>query len=137
MLEDPRNCACLGLRATTRRVTRRYDEALAPSGLSSTQFSMLTALAAKPTWGVAELAGQLDMDVSTVTRNLQPLAAAGYVAQRANARDARRREIRISGKGSRALERGRSLWRKAQRETIATLGEQRLVELLATLTAME
>jgi DNA-binding MarR family transcriptional regulator len=137
MLEDPRNCACLGLRAATRRVTRRYDEALAPSGLSSSQFSMLTALAAKPSWGVAELAGQLDMDVSTATRNLRPLATAGYITMRASARDARRREIRISAKGRRALERAHSLWRRAQRKTVAMQGEPRLVELLATLAAME
>jgi DNA-binding MarR family transcriptional regulator len=97
---------------------------------------MLTALAAKPSWGVAELAGQLDMDISTATRNLRPLATAGYITMRAGARDARRREIRISAKGSRALVRGRSLWRKAQRETVATLGEPRLVELLAMLGAM-
>jgi DNA-binding MarR family transcriptional regulator len=137
MLDDPLNCACLGLRSATRRVTRRYDEALAPSGLTSSQFSMLTVLAAKPSWGVAELAGQLDMDVSTATRNLRPLAAAGYVTMRAGARDARRREIRLSAKGSRALERGRSLWRQAQRETVAALGEPRLAELLTVLAAME
>jgi DNA-binding MarR family transcriptional regulator len=136
MLEDPRNCACLGLRAATRRVTRRYDEALAPSGLSSSQFSMLTALAAKPSWGVAELAGELDMDVSTATRNLRPLATAGYVTMRAGARDARRREIRLSAKGSRTLERARSLWRQAQRETVEGLGEPRLAELLTVLAAM-
>jgi DNA-binding MarR family transcriptional regulator len=137
MLEDPLNCACLGLRAATRRVTRRYDEALAPSGLSSSQFSMLTVLAAKPSWGVAELAGQLDMDVSTATRNLRPLAAAGYVTMRAGARDARRREIRLSAKGSRALERARSLWRQAQRKTVAALGEPRLAQLLTVLAAMD
>jgi DNA-binding MarR family transcriptional regulator len=137
MLDDPLNCACLGLRSATRRVTRRYDEALAPSGLTSSQFSMLTVLAAKPSWGVAELAGRLDMDVSTATRNLRPLAAAGYVTMRAGARDARRREIRLSAKGSRALDRGRSLWRQAQRETIAALGEPRLAELLTVLAAME
>jgi DNA-binding MarR family transcriptional regulator len=97
---------------------------------------MLTALAAKPSWGVAELAGQLDMDISTATRNLRPLVGAGYITMRASTRDARRREIRIAAKGSRALERARSLWRKAQRETVATLGEPRLVQLLATLGAM-
>lgn len=98
---------------------------------------MLTVLAAKPSWGVAELAGQLDMDVSTATRNLRPLAAAGYVTLRAGARDARRREIRLSAKGSRALERGRSLWRQAQRETVDALGEPRLAELLTVLAAMD
>ena len=136
MLDDPLNCACLGLRAATRRVTRRYDEALAPAGLSSSQFSMLTVLAAKPSWGVAELAGQLDMDVSTATRNLRPLTDAGYVTQRAGASDARRREVRLSAKGSRALERGRALWLQAQRETVDALGEPRVAELLTLLAAM-
>jgi DNA-binding MarR family transcriptional regulator len=97
---------------------------------------MLTALAAKPSWGVAELAAQLDMDVSTATRNLRPLSAAGYVTMRASDCDARRREIRVSAKGSRTLERARSLWRKAQRETVSSLGESRVVELLAMLGAM-
>jgi DNA-binding MarR family transcriptional regulator len=98
---------------------------------------MLTALAVKPSWGVAELAGQLDMDVSTATRNLRPLAAAGYVTMRASARDARRREIRVSVKGSRALERARPLWLQAQRETVAALGEPRLAEVLTVLAAMD
>jgi DNA-binding MarR family transcriptional regulator len=97
---------------------------------------MLTALAVKPSWGVAELAGQLDMDVSTATRNLRPLAAAGYVTMRASAHDARRREIRLSAKGSRALERGRPLWLQAQRETVTALGEPRVGELLTLLAGL-
>ncbi len=137
MLEDPLKCACLGLRAATRRVTRRYDEALAPCGLTTSQFSMLTFLSAKPSWGVAELADRLDMDVSTATRNLKPLAAAGYVTIRAGAQDARRREVRLSAKGSRVLERGSALWRRAQRETVAALGEPRLSELLTTLAELQ
>jgi DNA-binding MarR family transcriptional regulator len=136
MLDDPQKCACLNLRAATRRLTRRYDEALAPSGLSGSQFSMLSALAAKPSWGVAELAGLLDMDVSTATRNLRPLAAAGYVTMRAGTSDARRRELRISTKGSRALAKARPLWRQAQRETINALGEPRLGELFTLLAGL-
>jgi DNA-binding MarR family transcriptional regulator len=137
MLDDPLNCACLSLRAATRRVTRRYDEALAPCGLTSSQFSLLTVLAAKPSWGVAELAARLDMDVSTATRNLRPLAAARYVTLRAPAGDARRREIRLTAKGNRAQERGRSLWRRAQRETVDAVGEPRLAELLTVLGALQ
>lgn len=136
MVDDPLSCACLNLRAATRRLTRRYDEALAPAGLTSSQFSMLTFLAAKPAWGVAELAGRLDMDVSTATRNLQPLAAAGYVTMRAGTNDARRREIRLTAKGRRARERGHTLWRRAQRETADALGEPRLAELLNLLAGL-
>ena len=136
MLDDPLNCACLTLRAATRRMTRRYDEALAPAGLTSSQFSMLSHFAAKPIWGVAELAERLDMDVSTATRNLKPLAASGYVAMRDAAHDARRREIRITAKGTRAHERGRALWLRAQRDTVAALGEPRAGQLFALLAAL-
>ncbi len=136
IFDDPLNCACLSLRAATRRVTRRYDEALAPSGLTSSQFSMLTALAVVPIWGVAELAAQLDMDVSTATRNLRPLIAAGYVTMRTSAHDARRREVRLSRKGSRVLEKARSLWNRAQSETVKAVGAPRLSELLSQLAAL-
>ena len=37
-------CTCLNLRRITRKVTQRYDEWLAPSGLRATQFSLLGIL---------------------------------------------------------------------------------------------
>jgi DNA-binding MarR family transcriptional regulator len=97
---------------------------------------VLSFIAAKPACGVAELADLLDMDVSTVTRTLRPLAAAGYVTMRAGSRDARRREVRLSSKGSRALEKAGTLWVKAQSETLITFGERRHAQLLSLLSAL-
>lgn len=136
MLQDPLACTCFNLRAATRRLTRRYDEALAPSGLGSSQFTLLNVVAAKPGCGVAELADFLDMDVSTATRNLRPLAAAGYITLRAGSDDARRREVRLSQKGRNVLEKAHPLWAKAQSETAKAFGKGRHQQLHTLLAAL-
>jgi DNA-binding MarR family transcriptional regulator len=55
---------------------------------------------------------------------------------RPDSRDARRREVRITPKGRRALARARELWLRAQDDTRAALGEERSRELLALLAAV-
>lgn len=140
------------VRDQQQRDEHRHDEvgAAQPADLKSAEYAFVERVEqigdapeaerpnqrSKPSWGVAELAGQLDMDVSTATRNLRPLADAGFVTMRAGSRDARRREIRLSAKGGRTLERARPLWREAQRKTVAALGESRLGGLLTVLAAL-
>jgi len=136
MAQNPLECTCLNLRAAARRVSRRYDETMAPSGLLGSQFSMLCVVAAKPGCGVAEIAEILDMDVSTVTRYLRPLLAAGHVTVRPGADDAGRREVRLTSQGTRTLRKAHGLWEKAQRDSIAVLGERRSGELLNLLAAV-
>ena len=133
MTQEALSCTCFNLRAAARRITRRYDQTLAPSGLLSSQHSMLSFITAKPGCGVADLADARDMDISTATRNLRPLVAGGYVTVKPGSRDARRREIRVTAKGTRALEKARALWRRAQSETVAELGERGNRELLKLL----
>lgn len=127
------NCACFNLRAAARSVTKRFDEILAPSGVLSTQFSMLNFIEARQPCGMAELADRLVMDVSTVTRNLNPLLAAGYIAIRPGLTDRRRKEISLTAKGRRVLAQARTLWELAQDEVVATLGKTRYGELLGIL----
>ncbi|MGZ6247378.1 MAG: MarR family winged helix-turn-helix transcriptional regulator [Vulcanimicrobiaceae bacterium] len=134
MHREPENCACLNLRAATRFLTRRYDEIMAPSGLLSTQYSMLTFIAEHSSCGVSELADWLVMDVSTATRNLRPLISSGYVTMRSGVTDKRRREIRITAKGRRALDAARPLWNSAQDEVARQLGSQRYKQLLELLS---
>jgi len=97
---------------------------------------MLNFIAAKPGCGVAELADFLDMDISTATRNLRLLVQAGFVAMRAPASDARRREIRLTAKGTRALDKSRELWAKVHKDTIADLGKDSAEQLLTLLRGM-
>lgn len=127
---DPRDCTCLKLRAATRRLTQRYDHALAPSGLRSGQFSMLSLIHAYPgDPSMTQLADFLDMDVSTATRNLRPLVDAGYVSIRSVAGDARRRELRLTAKGARVLEHAHTLWSQAQTSIMKELGAREHADL--------
>ena len=134
--QNPPNCACLNLRAAGRQLTKCYDRVLAPSGLLSTQHSLLTYINAVENCGAADIADFLTMDVSTVTRNLRPLVAAGYVKVGATEADRRRRPVRITAKGKRALEAARPLWIAAQDTVAKKLGKQRYADLLNVLTEL-
>jgi DNA-binding MarR family transcriptional regulator len=125
-----RGCTCSRLRRLTRRVTAVYDHALAAAGLRVTQYSLLSHLRGRALDGardgrpVALLADALDMDRTTLSRNLKPLVAAGWVEVDACADDARQRLVRITPAGVAQLDAARVHWRRAQDEVTATLGAE-------------
>jgi len=130
------NCTGFNLRAATRSLTRRYDELMAGTGLLSTQFSMLNFIERKKDCGMADIAEGLDMDISTVTRNLAPLLSARYVAIRPSRHDKRRKEIRLTSNGKQIMQETRPLWVQAQDEIVRKIGAKRYKELLETLRAI-
>src|SRR5947209_7151029 len=73
LAEIEATCACSNVRKAARAVTQLFDEVLQPSGLRSTQFTLLVAVALMDEAPVTELAGALVMDRTTFTRNLKPL----------------------------------------------------------------
>jgi DNA-binding MarR family transcriptional regulator len=113
-------CTCSRLRRLTRRVTAVYDHALAAVGLRVTQFSLLSHLRGLP--GLA-------MDRTTLTRNLAPLIAAGWVEVTPSPEDARRRLVRITAVGEETWRAARSHWRRAQEEVRSTMGDESLTLL--------
>ena len=76
---DAKNCTNFNLRKATRAVTHLYDEMLKPSGLRSTQYSLLTVLSLGEAETISNLAHKLVMDRTTLTRNLQPLKSQGWI----------------------------------------------------------
>jgi DNA-binding MarR family transcriptional regulator len=122
-------CTCFKLRSLTRRVTQRYDQALAPSGLTVTQYSLLAhALRQDAAPTLSELAQQLFTDRTTLTRNLKPLADAGLVKVGDGA-DARSKAVLVTAKGRSAFQAARPLWRQAQARLRAQAGDARLAAL--------
>jgi len=113
-------CTCARLRKLARRVTRIYDAHLAPQSLKVTQYSLL-ANAARGERTVSEFAAELEMDRSTLSRNLAPLAAQGWVRIAVGA-DPRSRSIGVTAAGRRKLKAALPLWRKAQCEVESLLG---------------
>lgn len=124
----PRGCTFLRLRKLTRRITQRYDAHLQPSGLRITQFSLLATLAGADGMSISDLATQLAMDRTTLTRNLRPLISVGHVKLGAG-RDARSSSVQLTPAGRRVFTATLPLWREAQREMQELLGSEALKHL--------
>ncbi len=119
-------CTCARLRRLTRRVTALYDRELAPTGLRLTQYSLLATLRREGRRSgitVSDLAAAMDMDRTTLTRNLRPLLDQDLVELGADPADARVRRALITAKGQAAFAKAVPCWRVAQDSVNRTLGE--------------
>jgi DNA-binding MarR family transcriptional regulator len=129
----PQGCTCARLRRLTRRITAVYDRELAAAGLRVTQFSLLSTLQRDGVMAeglpMAELAERMDMDRTTLTRNLKPLLDRGWVSVSSDPGDARVRRARISADGQAVFAAARPHWRRAQEQVNRTLGEPAVAEL--------
>jgi DNA-binding MarR family transcriptional regulator len=114
-------CTCGRLRRAARIASRIYDRHLAPIGLNVGQYSLLSAVARMGDSSISELAGDLEMERTTLTRNLSPLARSGYVTVGAGA-DRRSKSVTLAKPGKAILAEAKPLWRKAQEEIDEALG---------------
>jgi len=127
--EVARACACANLRKAARALTQLFDEALAPSGLRATQFTLLVTSRLMGESTINELAERMAMDRTTLSRNLKPLLRSGLLEVRPG-EDGRRRLVRLTPAGELALEEAYPLWKQAQQQTLSALGEERYEALL-------
>ncbi|MFZ4286535.1 MarR family winged helix-turn-helix transcriptional regulator [Variovorax sp. HJSM1_2] len=124
----PQGCTNLKLRQLMRRVGRFYDAELAGAGLKTTQYSLLTCLAKKGPMRPADLAKLLKMEASTLTRNVQPTIAAGWVEQSAGP-DGRSRMLTLTEAGREKRQLAQRRWRVAQEQLNQLLGVERVIAL--------
>ena len=82
-------CYCAALRKATRRLTAAYDAALAPVGVNLAQFSLLRTVSRHGPLSLTDLARRMELDRSTVGRNVKVVAAARAAAARRQRRPAR------------------------------------------------
>lgn len=126
----PRGCTHLKLRQLDREVTRHYDAHVAATGLKNTQYSLLSHVVALGPVRPGELATRLRMDASTVTRNLQPLVAAGWVVL-GPGDDARSRAVEATPAGRAKRAQAQVAWKQAQLALNTRLGSTRVAALHA------
>jgi DNA-binding MarR family transcriptional regulator len=125
-----RGCTSFKLRQLTRRVGRDYDAVLAAAALKTSQYSLLNALAKLGATRPADLAVQMRLDASTLTRNLQPLVAAGWVVIGPGV-DQRSRLVSLTDAGRSKRDAAQQQWKLAQQALTARLGQQRVAQLHA------
>lgn len=117
----PQGCTNFKLRQLARRVSQRYDTELAKSGLKTTQYSLLSHVLKLGPIRPGELAAAMTMDASTLTRNLKPLLAAGWLALAAGS-DGRSRSVHITPAGRAKRAEAQTHWKVAQQQLNQQLG---------------
>jgi DNA-binding MarR family transcriptional regulator len=125
---QPAQCTLLRLRRTTRRITQIYDHHLAPLGLRITQYSLLGNLVGQPATPIGTFADIMGMDRTTLTRNVRPLIRAGWVELTAGD-DRRQRAIVLTPEGKAIFRRAVPLWRQAESELRAAVGNDAIGQL--------
>lgn len=128
-------CAHANLRKAMRVVSQAYDATLKPSGLRTTQFTLLAVLAGRGAVAMTKLADILVMDRTTLTRNLKPLTAKGWLDIGRDGDD-RVRLVSITKAGRKAVTGATPLWRDAQNRVAREFGEARLSGMIGDLTAL-
>jgi DNA-binding MarR family transcriptional regulator len=127
-------CTGRSLRKATRAVSSLFDAAMRPTGLRHSQFGLLVALALAEEATVSKLARLMDLDRTTMTRNLAPLERRGLVASAASD-DARNRVIRLTESGRDTLAATLPIWARVQARIVDGLGDARWKGLLGDLHA--
>jgi DNA-binding MarR family transcriptional regulator len=111
------DCYCTQFRRSANKLTGIYDEALRPVGLKITQFSLLRALERLGAATYNEIAAEVALDKTTISRNLKVLINAGWVIVSVSPEeDARYRSAQLSKEGVKILRKAEPYWRVAQRQ---------------------
>ena len=92
-------CNCLALRQAARHVTQFYDQYLVPTGLRTTQFSILAKLKRLGPMTINALARELVMDRTTLGRTMLPLERDGLIRIEDGALDRRSKELQLTKVG--------------------------------------
>lgn len=108
------SCTCFAVRRAARHVTQLYDAHLAPTGLRTTQYSLLKALAEPGPHNLGAVAARMGLDRTTLGRNLRPLERDGLVAIDVDPADRRGRALTVTEEGQARLAQAQACWAQAQ-----------------------
>ena len=135
-MPNPESCNCFAVRAAARRVTQLYDQFLAPTGVSTCQWSILVRLKRNGPLTITELADNMFMDRTTLGRNVQPLERDGLIRIEATKSDRRAKALHLTKMGEKRLQAGLEAWSRAQAHFEKSFGAKRAAELRALLRAV-
>ena len=132
------SAACLStrIRQLSRIITRVYDDAMRPLGITASQFTLLTQLAQQDGITAVEIGHSLDIEKSTLSRNLKRLLNDGHITMDPPA-GRRGRGLHLTPKGEAVIQQGYPVWRDAQNRTMRVMGPESRSTLDGFLTQAE
>jgi DNA-binding MarR family transcriptional regulator len=124
----PQGCSNARLRQLTRRVSQHYDHEMAKIGLKTTQYSLLSQVVHRGPIRPGDLAKAMVLDASTLTRNLKPLVAAGWLTVGAGSDD-RSHLVAVTQAGRDKRAEAQRRWKAAQESLNELLGVEQVLAL--------
>lgn len=121
-------CLNFNLRRTSRAVTQYYDEALKPTGVKVTQFTILMAIASREDHSITDIARLAMVDRTTLTRSLKILEDDKLIEIR-KAEPGNKRRVSITAKGVKKMKEIYPYWFRAQRALAKALTPVKTREL--------
>jgi DNA-binding MarR family transcriptional regulator len=129
-------CIATRVRQLSRIITRVYDDAMRPLGITASQYTLLTQLAARDGITAVEIGGDLDIEKSTLSRNLKRLLALGHIVMDPPA-GRRGRGLHLTPKGQAVIKDAFPVWQAAQSKATGVMGQNSRAVLDDLLTHAE
>ncbi|MFM1816883.1 MAG: hypothetical protein RLZ98_3578 [Pseudomonadota bacterium] len=114
-------CLATRVRQLSRIITRVYDDAMRPLGITGSQFTLLTQLAQRDGITAVEIGGSLDIEKSTLSRNLKRMLSLGLITMDPPA-GRRGRGLHLTPKGQAVIKDAYPIWQAAQERATAAMG---------------
>lgn len=122
-------CYSAKLRSASRRLGHRYNAALAEFGINITQFSLLSMIKRAEPISLTSLAKKMELERSTVGRNVKVLAKMALVELTQGDKDQREVTLKLTQEGLQLLKVALPHWQKVQQEIEDSLGEDQILML--------
>lgn len=116
-------CLATRVRQLSRIVTRMYDDAMRPLGITASQYTLLAQLASRDGITAVEIGHDLDIEKSTLSRNLKRLLALGLIVMDPPA-GRRGRGLHLTAKGQDTLKDAYPIWIDAQSRALGVMGSE-------------
>lgn len=128
-------CTAVRTLRASRAIARLYEDALRPTGLTVTQFTLLVTIGRAKPDSISKIGEYLSIERTTLSRNLKPLEDAGYIT-RGEEGEKRKREVRLTPKGLAKLKEAYPLWRDVQEKVEKKLGKPAVKNIADALGAL-
>ncbi|MGH1417592.1 MAG: MarR family winged helix-turn-helix transcriptional regulator [Hyphomicrobiaceae bacterium] len=116
-------CLATRVRQLSRIITRVYDDAMRPLGITASQYTLLAQLASRDGITAVEIGTDLDIEKSTLSRNLKRLLALGHIVMDPPA-GRRGRGLHLTPQGQKILTEAFPIWQAAQERATSVMGNE-------------
>lgn len=116
---------CVGarIRILARAISSIYDDSLRPFGIRFSQMNILVVTAKLGTVRQADVCNALQMDHSTVSRNVERMCTSGWLEKISDVDDGRAMPFQVTTEGKRLIRKAFPAWEHAQTSIARILGD--------------